>query len=113
MGEKFAGGAGRRPGGEAAETGGARLPAACGGGRPAARMRGFCRAYEEGRERSPEGRERAGGRVRVVVGGGPQAPRRSRPNGRRPFARRRAAGGLRPGFCGLQGAAGGGKPPIG
>ena len=32
-----------------------------GGGRPAAGMRGFCRAYKEGRERSPEGRERAGG----------------------------------------------------
>ena len=35
------GGAGRRPGGGAAETGGARLPAACGGGRPAARILRF------------------------------------------------------------------------
>ena len=83
-----------------------------GGGRPAARMGGFCRFFEEGWGKIPEGRERAGGGYgrRGVRAAGPAAepPKRAEPvcpppGGGRPAARMR----------GLQGAAGGGKPPIG
>ena len=70
--------------------------------------------FEEGRGEIPEGREGPeGGHGWWGVRAAGPAVRQHRRNGRSPFARRRAAGGLRPGFCGLQGAAGGGKPPIG
>ena len=83
-----------------------------GGGRPAARMRGFCRAYEEGRERSPEGRERAGGGhgwwgVRAA-GPAAEPPKRAEPVCPPPGGGRPAARILR-----FAGGGGGRKAPIG
>ena len=98
------GGAGRRPGGGAAETGGARLPAA--GRRAACGPDGWLLPVFRGRVgENPGGKREGRRRVRVV------GVRAAGPAAEPPTPGRRAASG--PDILGLKGAAGDGKPPIG